>query len=173
MFVTIFVLALMDPALLGQGGQGLAKLQVQVITICVVMLLGVVLSSIITLMAVGFAWISKSRLWIDPSVHQARLENLWPPSDFGCSPKNNKAERLVSLSLLMLGVPFWFIVAAALTFAAVFAGDRATTLALIFAFLGVIVIPVTCWALRNLFERTVFASLPSACWNSPYSSSED
>ena len=130
-------------------------------TLMALVILGPLVASMITLIAVGLALNRRVTVWIDPTLHWFRRNNMWPPQPWG---RRSPLELQISLSMGL-----WLLVAlivlvtmglhpqAGLPF-----GDGAK---LIIMMACLIAGPAMVLWLRERILEAIVASEPMDCWD--------
>jgi hypothetical protein len=131
-------------------------------------LVGFGLCTLATGISLGVSLWYGIRLWLDPGVHHARRNHVWPPPD---TPRgrHNRVGWLVVTALVLTGIPALVLVlfAFALHFGAAGAGGRPAAppfLALVLGMACVVGLPLFILAVREFLNRRVIAAAPSQCW---------
>jgi hypothetical protein len=123
------------------------------------------LSTLATGIALVLALCSRIKLWLDPGVHWARRDNLWPPPDYP-QVRTNKAGRVVltALILTIFTAGFIALIAVAIGMGAQRANPGSLLLLLATLLLLMFGGPIAILAGRDVLGRRVFATTPSECW---------
>jgi hypothetical protein len=135
----------------------------EVITAILTAMLGFLLCSFATVVALVKAWHGGIRLWLDDSVHNARRQNQWPPPNPSRHVKNQArgvalAAIITICTLIILCLlPLFFLIGP----------SPAVAASLLVVVL--IVLPFFFLALRDYLERG-FARCPGDCWGTSASS---
>jgi hypothetical protein len=118
-------------------------------------LLGFALSTLTTCIAVGRAWRHGVPLWLQPSVHKARKENVWPSHYPHLKRHRNKAGRLIKWALMV-------VVVAASVMIPLTVERRLRFLTFVLVFLAVLPLAVSMF--RAIRRHGLLAASPAACW---------
>jgi hypothetical protein len=129
---------------------------------------GILLAMLTTALAVAVAWLSREKLWLNGSIHDARRKDCWPPTD----ELGGGINRLGLLTVPLLLA----------TWLAIIGGVGATLRAMNgpnapLTILAVCLLACFPWVWINFMHgyltRHVFAQSPTECWGSPPQGSLD
>lgn len=126
------------------------------------MVFGFGLSAVTMLPALGLAWWRRLKLWLDPAVHRARKENVWP-SFYPSGVRQNRIQYPVMTSLIWMHMFVCIGALVSLSGRAPFQRGNTPAPFLVFVafvFLG----PVSFLVFRDYLNKRLFAGTPAECW---------
>jgi hypothetical protein len=129
----------------------------------VAIVMGFILSTLATYIALLNAWRYNVRFWLNGAIHIARRKNEWPPL-YGHS--NRVLVLVIStalMSFLVLAPILLALIVAALT-PAIGRQNAAPLQALGILFSVFVLLPMSGMMIRRLRQRQFFAGHPADCW---------
>jgi hypothetical protein len=125
---------------------------------------GYCLLALTTCRALGLALYHGIKFWLDPAVHRARRQQIWPPS-LVCKEKLN---RINGLLLVAMFVIFFPLVLLAIIAGAIIANAILGPIQFVVGIgglsAGTFGIPIAMLALKDFICRRIVARTPDECW---------
>lgn len=136
---------------------------------CLTALIGFLLSTVTTLLALWLGWRHGVRFWLSPSIHRYRRRDIWPPYEVDWVP-TNQGGRLLLTMLIVIAVPI-VVLLTILPGLAIVRGLGPVGFGVCFVML-ILAIPVALLTGVGSLKRRFIAVVPWQCWT-PEDASED
>jgi hypothetical protein len=159
-------------------GAGLQSLERQFVGAILTVVVGFVLSSLATGVAVVVALRWGVRLWLHPAVHAARTEDRWPPQAAGAGQVNRTGRAVVTM-LVVVVFPVLILIPVMVAAALIRPGppgNGANGPALVFTLCmmaGLVGGSAAVLAVKDLLVRKVVAASPEECWGESQLNGDD
>jgi hypothetical protein len=155
----ILAVAIEAPQPANQGGKLMDALVPIFVAVSITWIVGFGLCGLATARALWLSLRYRIKLWIDPRIHEARRESIWPPSVVARG--SNRAGRLVVTTLFLIYFPAMF--AGIIALATQMQGARPEEVAGA-CMVGIIIGPILMLTVRDVMAKRVLARSPDECW---------